>query len=94
MRINGHEVDILALRQQFTKEYKFLYDHADAYVTGEDEAMAFGDELIEKRPDLVKAFCDGRTVFVVDGKRCPIFDPLSSDREVAAFGFAVNELYG
>jgi hypothetical protein len=94
MRINGHEVNIAELRKQFDKEYEFLYN-ANGYVAGEDEAMAFGDEVIRLRPDLVHAFCDGRTVLPTnDGGYAPIFDPLTSDREVAAFGFALNELYG
>lgn len=97
MKINGHVVNIEELRKQFTKEYEFLYDAhcGNMLVAGEDEALAFGDKLIKLRPDLVLAFCDGRTVLPTnDGGYAPIFDPLTSDREVAAFGFAVNELYG
>ena len=94
LEINGHVVNIDELRKQFDKEYDFLYN-AEGFVAGEGEAMDFGDTLIELRPDLVHAFCDGRTVLpTADGGYAPIFDPLTSDREVAAFGFAVNELYG
>ena len=94
LEINGHVVNIDELRKQFDKEYDFLYN-AEGFVAGEGEAMDFGDTLIELRPDLVHAFCDGRTVLpTADGGSAPIFDPLTSDREVAAFGFAVNELYG
>lgn len=95
LTINNHTVNIDELRKQYSKEYEFLYEHdGNAYVAGTHEAMAFGDEVIRLRPDLVHAFCDGRTVFDTENGPVAIFDPLTSDREVAAFGFALNELYG
>ena len=84
MKINGHEIDFDALLEQFGNEYEFLYDtHCSGKeVAGEDEAMEFGDMIIQLRPDVVSEFARIRQDF------------LSSDREVAAFGFAINELYG
>lgn len=93
MKINGKTIDMDELIRQFHKEYDFFYENADAYVAGEDEAMAFGDEVIRLRPDIVREFCAKRTVLMLGGVPTPIFDPLTSDREVAAFGFAINELY-
>ena len=94
MFINGHEVNMDDLIKQYRKEYRFLYDNAGSYVAGENEATEFGEEVVRLRPDLVNEFCSKRTVLMIDGKPTPIFDPLTSDRELAAFGFALNELYG
>lgn len=78
-RIDVSNIDIDALVDKFGKEYDFLYENYDR-VAGYDEAMAYGDWLIKFRKDLVAALAKRRG------------DVLSSDREVAAFGFAVNEL--
>ena len=67
--------------KQFVKEYNFLYDNYDN-VAGYDEALEYGDEVISTMPELVDALCK---------LRCDYF---SSDREVAALGFAVNEILG
>lgn len=66
------------LQKQFNKEYDFLYENEN--VAGADEAMEFGDELINAHDPLVAQFGNYRQ------------DLLTSDREVAAFAFAVVEL--
>lgn len=74
------ELDLL--QKQFEKEYDFLYKvHSEgAKVAGEDEALTFGDRLIDEHDPLVSAFSHHRCDF------------LTSDREVMAFAFAVVQL--
>lgn len=63
-------------------EYKRLYD-ADVNgvkVEGYHDMMEYGDTLVHECHDLVCAFAQYRQ------------DVLSSDREVAAFGFAVSKM--
>lgn len=75
-------IDIDALLKQFNDEYEFIYDTevGGHEVAGYGDAMEYGDWLIKHRKKLVNAFARRRG------------DMLSSDREVAAFGFAVNSL--
>lgn len=65
------------LEQQYEKEYDFLYDHKDN-VAGAKEAMEFGDELSRAHDPILFQFLAYRD-----------FDPLSSDREITAYAFAV-----
>jgi len=68
---------------QFHKEYDFMYEHdRTAYVAGYDEALEYGDRLIAERHPIVASLCKMRG------------DIFSSDREVAALGFAVSEILG
>lgn len=65
--------------ERFNKEYKFLYDHGDN-VAGYREAVEEGDLFIKKNPEFVGEFVKFRG------------DIISSDREVAAFMFALYDM--
>ena len=71
-------IDIKKFLEKFNKEYNFLYDNNDN-VAGYNEVVDFGDALIKKHKDFVAEFCRYRG------------DILSSDREVAAFAYAMEE---
>lgn len=64
--------------QKFKEEYDFLYN-ADCYVAGYDEAVRAGDEFIKNNIGFVAEFAMYRG------------DILLSDREIAAFMFALND---
>lgn len=70
-------INIHKFLEQFNKEYDFLYDNYDN-VAGYKEAVAEGDEFIKKHPKFVREFVEYRGDFI------------SSDREVAAFMFALE----
>lgn len=70
-------INIHKFLEQFNKEYDFLYDNYDN-VAGYDEAVTAGDEFIKKNPKFVREFVEYRGDFI------------SSDREVAAFMFALE----
>lgn len=72
-------INIHKFAEQFNKEYKFLYDHNDM-VAGYDEALKEGDMFILEHGDFVGEFAKYRGDFI------------SSDREVVAFMFALNEM--
>lgn len=72
-------INIYKFAEQFNKEYKFLYDNHDM-VAGYDEALEEGDKFIAEHGDFVGEFVKYRRDFI------------SSDREVAAFMFALNEM--
>ena len=76
------EETLYELGQQFAKEYEFLYnaDCNHQYVAGYDEALDFGLEMLDSEDDLMIEYARYRQ------------DPLTSDREIAAFAFAVTEL--
>lgn len=74
-------VNIKEFAKQYTKEYTFLYDHYDN-VAGYDEAVAAFDEFSETHGDFVGEFARYRGDFI------------SSDREAAAFMFALEALGG
>lgn len=71
-------INIENFLNEFRKEYDFLYENNDR-VAGYEEALDFGDEMILKHPDFVSEFAKYRG------------DILSSDREVAAFAFALEK---
>lgn len=70
-------IPIEEFAEKFKQEYNFLYE-ANAYVAGYNEAVAEGDEFIQKHGDFIGEFVRYRG------------DVLSSDREVAAFMFALE----
>lgn len=71
-------IDIEQFTKQFNKEYKFLYDNDD-YVAGYREAVEAFDNFVSEHAEFVGEFVDYRRDFV------------SSDREAAAFMFALEQ---
>ena len=67
--------------RKFSDTYEFLYDNYDN-VAGFAEAMEFGDWFIKNFPDFTRNFTDYRG------------DILTSDREVAAYGFVIMDMIG
>ena len=67
--------------RKFSDTYEFLYDNY-YNVAGFAEAMEFGDWFIENFPDFTRKFTDYRG------------DILTSDREIAAFGFIIMDMIG
>lgn len=74
-------INIHRFHEQFQKEYKFLYDHNDR-VAGYREAVDTFDGFVSSHPDFVREFVLYRGDFI------------SSDREAAAFMFALEVLEG
>ena len=73
------KINIEKFNKQFQKEYNFLYDHHDN-VAGYDEAVAAFDDFIQTQGEFVGEFARYRHDFI------------SSDREAAAFMFALEVL--
>lgn len=71
-------MDIAEFLEKFNKNYDFLYDHNDN-VAGYYEALEYGEKIINEQPEFVREFVKYRGDF------------LSSDREVAAFGFTLSD---
>lgn len=71
------KINIHAFAKQFAKEYNFLYDNYDN-VAGYREAVSFFDEFVKRHGDFVGEFVKYRGDFI------------SSDREAAAFAFALE----
>lgn len=65
--------------KKFNQEYNFLYN-APGYVAGCDEAVQAFDNFLKSNKKLVADFASFREDFI------------SSDREAAAFMFALNSL--
>lgn len=76
-------ISIDRFKQRFDEEYAFLYDHHDN-VAGYDEAVDSFDEFLksEANTGFVRQFAAYRG------------DVVSSDREAAAFMFALDALMG
>ena len=79
MKVNIHE-----FAKRFRKEYSFLYDNDDN-VAGYDEAVDAFDEYLKKDIGGFKKFVGEFVVFRG-------YDPVSSDREAAAFMFALDSM--
>lgn len=73
--------DMERLGREFAHMYSYLYD-SDDEVDGYRSALAYGDQLINDHHPVIKQFAEYRE------------DVLSSDREVAAFGFVFWDMYG
>lgn len=71
-------INIEQFTKEFQKEYNFLYDNNDN-VAGYREAVEFGDKFMTEHNDFVGEFTKYRG------------DLLTSDREVAAFAFALEK---
>lgn len=74
-----HNIGMEKFCEQFQKEYNFLYD-CRGYVAGYDEAVSAFDRFQIDHADFVREFAQYRG------------DVVSSDREAAAFMFALNVL--
>lgn len=72
-------IDIRSFYEQFVKEYEFLYDNDDM-VAGYTEAFEAFDDFVKWFPEFVREFARFRGDFI------------SSDREAAAFMFALDVL--
>lgn len=70
--------DMKALKEQFGKEYDFLYEHENK-VAGYREAVEYFDNVLGES-ELAREFADYRQDLIV------------SDREAAAFSFACESL--
>ena len=81
MSANHFTVNISEFLNQFNKEYAFLYDHRD-HVAGYSEAVDAFDEFCtnENHAAFVGEFAKYRQDFI------------TSDREAAAFMFALDAL--
>ena len=78
---NTININIDKFLKQFNKEYAFLYQHGPA-VAGYREAVDAFDEFVVAHGDFVSEFARYRGDFI------------SSDREAAAFMFALEVLEG
>ena len=72
-------INIKAFIKQFKKEYNFLYENNNC-VAGYYEAVAAFDEFVSAHGDFVGEFAKYRGDFI------------SSDREAAAFMFALESI--
>lgn len=70
-------VDTRKFLETYRKEYNFLYN-ADGYVAGYDEAVDAFDKFLKEKPEFVSEIAKARG------------DIFSSDREAAAFMFAME----
>lgn len=79
--MNQFDINIHRFANKFSDVYEFLYIHHDR-VAGFKEAMAVGDWFIKNYPIFTRNFTDYRG------------DILTSDREVAAYGFVLMYMIG
>lgn len=75
-------INIHSFGQQFTKEYEFLYENRDMVAGYREAVMAFDDAC-----NASESFCR----FVAEFSKYR-GDYISSDREAAAFMFALDTL--
>lgn len=71
-------MNIAEFLEKFNQNYDLLYTYGDN-VAGYHQALEFGDEIIQTEPEFVQEFVQYRG------------DVLSSDREVAVFGFTLSD---
>ena len=71
-------MNIKTFSKQFDKEYDFLYQNKN--VAGYEEAVTAFDDLLKNQGDFIREFARYRN------------DVISSDREAAAFMFALETL--
>ncbi len=74
-------INIQDFLEKFNNEYKFLYD-SNGTVCGEKEAVKAFDNFVKQHGDFVREFVVFRGDFI------------SSDREAAAFMFALDSVGG
>lgn len=73
------DINIKEFLEKFNKEYDYLYE-SDAYIAGYNEAVQAFDEFLSTHKEFVSEFINYRGDFI------------SSDREAAAFMFALDTL--
>lgn len=78
-----NNVNMNDFRKKFNDEYDFLYN-AKSEVAGEREAVALFDDLCNKNESFLE--------FVREYVKSRGYDPISSDRECAAFMFALDDM--
>lgn len=78
-KMREYNVDIKIFKKKFDEEYEFLYKNRDQ-VAGFNEAVEAGDKFLNEHGDFVGEFANYRGDFI------------TSDREVAAFMFALDSL--
>ena len=76
-----YDINIHEFARKFSDTYQFLYDSCDN-ATGFQDAVKFGNWIIKNCPDFVIKFNKYRG------------DILTSDREIAAFGFVMIDMMG
>ena len=76
-----YNIDIEKFIEKFRENYKFLYDNNDN-VAGYREALEDGDKFIKDNPNFIGEFVKYRGDFI------------SSDREVVAFMFTLEDMIG
>jgi len=72
------DINIKEFKKQFDKEYNFLYNNRDQ-VAGYNEAVRAFDKFMGTNIEFIREFVLYRNL-----------DPISSDREAAAFMFALE----
>ena len=75
--MNKVNINIEQFLKEFNKEYDFLYEYD--YVAGYDEAVEEFDKFVKKNVSFIYEFVEYRGDFI------------SSDREAAAFMFALSK---
>ena len=73
------DLNIAAFLEKFNQEYQFLYDNHDS-VAGFLDALETGNQFMYDHPDFIAEFIRFRG------------EPITSDREVAAFMFALESM--
>ena len=79
--MNIYDINIHRFANKFSDTYQFLYDNHDN-VAGFQDAVKFGEWVIKNCRDFVMEFNKYRG------------DILTSDREIAAFGFVMIDMMG
>ena len=74
-----NNINIHEFARRFGNEYEFLYNNRDN-VAGFSDAVREGDEFMKNHREFVSEFCKYRGDFI------------TSDREVAAFMFALSSM--
>ena len=77
-------INVEKFRKQYNKEYEFLYNNYDR-VAGYEEAVTAFDDLMKTS----ESFANFVREYVCNVRH---YDPISSDRECAAFMFALDAL--
>ena len=73
------KINIHTFLQKFNEEYAYLYKHEEK-VAGFDDAVQAFDDLLAKSPKFISEFAQFRG------------DPITSDREAAAFMFTLSSM--